>query len=77
MIEYTFVARIISVEEKFTTKNYRVERDPATGQTSWQCDRVSLGWFVRYTESSAIRVGATRPDLNVGDEIEVVLRHAL
>lgn len=32
-------------------------------------EEVSAGWFVRISESSAIGVGATRPDLKPGDTV--------
>lgn len=65
-------ARVLSVEERFET--VRGYKDPITGQTV--TDRRSLGWFIRITESSAICVGRSKPDVAEGDELVLTLEKA-
>jgi hypothetical protein len=68
----TVIARasaiVLSVEERFQTVSGRKNPDGGVDLV-----KESLGWFIRITESSAIRVGATKPDVKIGDEIILTL----
>lgn len=64
-------ARVISVEERFETmRGYKNE----AGEAAF--DKHSLGWFIRITESSAISVGHSKPDVGPGDELILTLEKA-
>lgn len=65
---YTFGASVLSVVEKRTKVNWRQEGG------KWTYDEVSEGWFVRITDSSAIFFGGEKPDLKVGDKLEISIR---
>lgn len=66
------LAEVLSVEERFeTVRGYK----DAAGQTV--LEKRSLGWYVRITESSAIRVSGVKPDLKPGDELIVTLEKVL
>jgi hypothetical protein len=56
----------LSVEER-----HRDEWDEASKGTK----KVSVGWFVRVTESSAVYVGMEKPDIKEGDKMRLVLEH--
>jgi hypothetical protein len=56
----------LSVEER-----YRSEWNEAAKETK----QVSVGWFVRVTESSAVYVGMEKPDIKEGDKMRLVLEH--
>lgn len=68
-IRYAFITSVIAVEEKFQQVNWHLDKE--TGKPT--CEEVSLGWFVRYTDSSAIWLGNEKPELKVGDRIKVML----
>jgi hypothetical protein len=36
---------------------------------------VSVGWFVRVSESSAVFVGMEKPDIKEGDKMRLALEH--
>ena len=68
MILFRGKAEVLSIEERFETlRGYK----GADGQTV--IDKNSLGWFVRITNSSAIRVGNTKPDIQPGDQVVLTL----
>ena len=62
-------SHIVSIEEKF--ENYGGYKD-TVGETV--IERRSVGWWVRITNSAAIRVGSSRPEgIKVGDKVLVTL----
>jgi hypothetical protein len=65
-VRYVSKCVALSVEER-----HRDEWDEATKGTK----KVSLGWFVRVNESSAIFVGMEKPDIKAGDKLKLSLEH--
>jgi hypothetical protein len=56
----------LSVEERFKS-----EWDEAAKEVK----KVSVGWFVRVSESSAVFVGMEKPDIKEGDKMRLALEH--
>lgn len=68
IIVTTFVAPVASLtEEKQKVNWHKVDG-------TWQCDEVSIGWFMRLEGSwEKMNMGGVRPDIAVGDKIKVTM----
>lgn len=66
-MRYVFTTKLVSVEEKFRTIRAKKVGDQVQEETE------SLGWFLRLSESSAICVGAEKPDLAAGDLVTLTI----
>jgi len=66
-VRFAWTARVLSVEEKF-----RDVHISGTGPEAVM-GKESLGWFVRISESSAIRVGTEKPGLQPGDTVKLTM----
>lgn len=64
---YKWVARVLSVQEHKATVWKGGVGDAAV------MEEVSVGWFARVTESSAIFLGFEKPDIQPGDEVELTM----
>jgi hypothetical protein len=71
MIPRVFESKVLKIEEKTKTINYRPSDKPG----EWTHDSVSLGWFVLLEGSlEPLRFGDEKPDdLSVGDTIRVTM----
>lgn len=65
-VRYIAKCTAISVEERFASS-----WDDATKAAK----QISLGWYVRVSESSAVFVGSEKPDIKTGDKLRLVLEH--
>jgi hypothetical protein len=69
-MRYVFNTKVISVENRKRTARGRL----VDGKTV--LDEESLGWFVRFSESSAICVGTDQPPFVAGDTIKITMEKA-
>lgn len=73
---YHFEGVVLSVEERTETvhSNWRRDpNDPTQTKNISDTEKVSQGYFVRFTDSSAIYFGMTKPDFSSGDTLEMTV----
>jgi hypothetical protein len=69
LTNYTYRTKVAKIEEKFDRTNWR----KVNGESI--CDRVSRGWYLLMEGSrESIYIGTDKPDLRVGQTIEVILK---
>lgn len=71
---YHFEATVLNVEERNQTEHSNWRRDPndpTRTKNISDSKQVSLGWFVRFTDSSAMYFGMDKPDFGKGDTIQI------
>lgn len=66
-VVYEWEAEVLSVKEVMSRVNHRKEGE------EYKFDEVSAGWSVRVSESSAIGMFKSKPDLKTGDTVVMTL----
>jgi hypothetical protein len=73
---YHFEGIVLSVEERHDTvhSNWRRDpNDPTQTKNISDTKNVSQGWFVRFTDSSAMFFGMQKPDFVKGDTLQMTV----
>lgn len=76
--KYISYVKVLSVYEETTSRHVpdpNGGRDPDTGRMKYIEERTGTGrWFYRTDGSSALHIGGTKPDFDVGDFVEITTR---